>query len=478
MTDTQNQNVSLSNTLRGRVVVADTSSLLIAGTHLIDDLSECRLVIPAVVVTELEDKRTHATLGFLAREWLRLIEQYRVSHPDSLRTGVTLDGSDEVTLQIEPNHTNQKSLPKQLQTGTHDSTILAVANNLREEGKDVVLLSNDMPMRIHATIELNIDAIEYTSNITDPVGKVFQGRFDLDLQDEEDLVTWSADDGISNDVRDKILANLPDDAPATSFTEVLVAGKNTRSAVIVSNGDFTKVKPKTKAFGITGKTVEQDVLIELLKKPADELPIVSIGGSAGTGKTLLTIAVALEELKYHHYEKVVIFRSLHEMGEGQEMGFLPGSVEEKMGPWAGAIHDALDTLARVNQPLKKNPTLSDYEKQKAEAKKYREMIQVEPITYLRGRSLANTFMVLEEAQNFSKREILNILSRAGMGTKIVLTFDANQIDNRFLKAGKDADIWSVVNHLKDTDVFAHITLTRTERSRVAEIASRILEEQF
>lgn len=221
--------------------------------------------------------------------------------------------------------------------------------------------------------------------------------------------------------------------------------------------------------------MEQNVFIELLRTSAEDLPVVSVGGGAGTGKTLLTIATALEELKYRHYEKIVVFRSLHELGEGQEMGFLPGSVEDKMAPWAGAIYDAIDTLARINKPLKKNPTAVDSEKQKAEAQKLRDMIEISPITYLRGRSLANTFMILEEAQNFSRSEILNILSRAGVGTKIVLTWDAAQVDSRFLKSGKDADVWSVVSSLQHESLFAHITLTRTERSKIAEVASRILE---
>lgn len=474
MPEPTENNVSLSEKLQGRVVVADTSSLLIAGTHLLDSLSSTRLVIPAIVVKELEDKRSHATLGFLAREWLRLIESFRSAAGQELRDGVPIEGLRNVHLQIEPNHTNQKSLPKHLRDNSHDATILAVAKNLKDEGKDVLLLSNDMPMRLHATLDLELEAIEFTSSTKEI--KPFVGRFQLELQDDADLLSWKNEEAISRQLADLVLNNLPKDAPTTSFTEILLGGQETRIAVVVSNGKVSKVQHKNKAMKITGKTLEQDVLIDLLRRPASELPVVSVGGSAGTGKTLLTLAVALDELKASHYEKVVVFRSLHELGEGQEMGFLPGTVEDKMGPWAGAIHDALDTITRVNHPLKKNATHMDMEKQKAEGKKYRDMIQVEPITYLRGRSLANTFMILEEVQNFSQREILNILSRAGEGTKIVLTGDAAQVDNRFLRSGANADIWSVVNHLKDTEIFAHITLTRTERSRVAEVASGILEK--
>jgi len=474
MTSSKNQNFSLSEALKGRVVVADTSSLLIAGTLLLELLDDSHLVIPAIVVKELEEKRSHATLGFLAREWLRLIEQYRISDPNVLKSGVKLEGYPKVTLQIEPNHSNQKSLPQHLQDGSHDSTILAVAKNLKDEDKDVVLLSNDMPMRLHASLELELDSFEYTSS--DPKSTPFLGRFQLDT-DSADLESLGIyDDNVNRRLDAKVRASLPKDAAFTSFSEILIDGQATQTAVIVSNEKLQKVNHKTKVFGITGKTLEQDVLIELLRAPAEDLPVVSVGGGAGTGKTLLTIATALEELKYRHYEKVVVFRSLHELGQGQEMGFLPGSVDDKMAPWAGAIYDAIDTLARVAKPLRKNSTPVDVEKQKAEAEKFRGMLEIAPITYLRGRSLSKTFMILEEAQNFSRSEILNILSRAGEGTKIVLTWDAAQVDSRFLKSGKDADVWSVVDSLKHEEIFAHITLTKTERSKVAEIASRILEK--
>ena len=148
------------------------------------------------------------------------------------------------------------------------------------------------------------------------------------------------------------------------------------------------------------------------------------------------------------------------MGQGQEMGFLPGNVDEKMEAWAGAVFDAIDVLANAEQSL---------------VKQFREIVEISPITYLRGRSLANTFIILEEAQNFSRSEILNILSRVGQDSKVVLTFDAAQVDNRFLQSGKHADIWSVIEDLKTNKLFAHITLVRTERSEVAELASRILE---
>lgn len=464
---------TLTESLRGKMVVSDTSSLLIAGTHLLTVLEDSTLVIPAVVVKELEDKRTHPTLGFLAREWLRLIEEYRISDPQELKSGVKLESHPGITLRIEPNHSNQEVLPKHLQDGSHDSTVLAVTLNLKGEGKSVVLLSNDMPMRLHATLELTIDAFEYISASENQ--NPFLGRFILDVRsDEVDELNIYAED-VSAKLDEAVRGILPEGVASTSFVELKVEGDPTRTAVLVRPEGSTIVSHKTKMFGVTGKTLEQNVLLEMLGRDASELPVVSVGGGAGTGKTLLTVAAGLNELKKGNYERIMVFRSLHEMGQGQEMGFLPGNVDEKMGPWAGAVYDAIDTLARLSKPLKKNVTNADIEKQKAEAQKLRDMVEIAPITYLRGRSLNKTFMVLEEAQNFSRSEILNILSRAGEGTKIVLTWDAAQVDSRFLKSGKNADVWSVVSDLMDNDIFAHITLTKTQRSKTAEVAAGILE---
>jgi PhoH-like ATPase len=252
MTSSTIQNVSLTEALAGKVVVTDTSSLLIAGTHLLEILSDCKVVIPAVVVKELEEKRTHATLGFLAREWLRLIETYRISDPNALRTGVALTDHPGISLQIEPNHSNQTSLPKHLQDGSHDSTILAVAVNLKNEYAEadsdgnknprvVVLLSNDMPMRLHSTLELSIEAFEYTS-----AGKVsvpFQGRFNLELNGDEADEYGVYTEGLSEDLKNAVLANLPDGVASTSFTEIFIGGQSTKTAVLVTDNGSTKVTP-------------------------------------------------------------------------------------------------------------------------------------------------------------------------------------------------------------------------------------------
>lgn len=473
MTDSSALPVALSSSLHKKVVITDTSSLLMAGIGLLTILPECQLVIPAIVVKELETKRTHATLGFLAREWLRLLEDLRVSHGKLLSKGVALSEYPQITVRVEPNHSTQTSLPIHLQDKSNDSTILAVAKSLANELEEtVVVLSNDIPMRLKATLDLNLDAYEF--NATQVIGaKPFDGRFDVTVTEEEYVGDGSSK--LSKKDESLIISKLPKDVSKTALVEVKLENSPHSEHFILSGGGVARVDRKQKAHGICGRTLEQDVAISYLRKPADEVPIVSLGGGAGTGKTLITLAVGLDELMANRYQKVMVFRSLHEMGMGQEMGFLPGGVNEKMEAWAGAIYDAIDVLAATKRTVKNKSEKFRDDALKAEVARLRSMVEVSPITYLRGRSLANTYIILEEAQNFSRSEILNILSRAGQGSKIVLTSDAAQVDNKYLQTGKNADIWSVVGTLKNEDLFAHITLNKTERSKVAELASRILE---
>ena len=326
-------------------------------------------------------------------------------------------------------------------------------------------------MRLHSTLDLGIKAIEF--NATQVLDAApFDGRYEIELTHEECVAhNYWGDEKDLHRVEDLVLSKVPEDCSENAYLTIIEKGIDKPLAHVLLVGDnLVPVKRKVRSHGIVGRTPEQDVAMTWLKMPADQLPIVSLGGSAGTGKTLVTVATALDELRYN-YDKIMIFRSLHELGQGQEMGFLPGDVNDKMSAWSGAVFDAIDVIASKGR--KKNAQGSNED----EVKKIKSMVEIAPITFLRGRSLSRTFMILEEAQNFSRSEILNILSRAGEGSKVVLTFDAAQVDNRFLQSGKNADIWSVVDSLKSSELFAHITLKQTERSEVAKLAASLLENQ-
>lgn len=470
------KNVSaFKEALSGKNIIVDTSSLLLSGVNLLTAIPECTIIIPSIVVKELEDKRTNPNVGFAAREWLRLLEALRVKYKTNLSEGVPLRDYENVSLKVEANHSTQKSLPQHLQDGSNDSTILAVAKNIADEigFEDVVLLSNDTPMRIHATLDLRLESVEFSTTLAEGI-KPFDGKFPIIISTEKyidsELVTRASGQKFENFI-DEL---LPEDIPSHALVSLKLEGEYKNLIDLVyENGFVEQVQRKQKASNIVSRNLEQDVALTYLKESAYDLPVVSIGGNAGTGKTLLCVAVGLDELKAGNYQRLIVFRSLHEMGQGQEMGFLPGDVGEKMEAWAGAVYDALDIIATYNT----KPSSKTAANIAAEAKKLRELVEVSPITYLRGRSLSNSFIILEEAQNFSRNEILNILSRAGENTKMVFTFDSNQVDNKFLQSGSKADIWSVVDDLKNEDLFAHITLENTERSRVAEVASSILSSK-
>lgn len=461
----------LANHLVDKTVIADTSSLLIRGTDLLRSLPVCHLIIPAVVVKELEGKRNNSGLGFLAREWLRLLEDLRFKYGEELGVGVKVPEdftSTNIVISIEPNHSSQEVLPKQLRDGSNDSTILAVAKAFSDDLKgNVALISNDVPMRIHSTLEIKVPAYEISSATIDSA-KPFSGRIAVHVTDEQVDEIF---DGSNQDYaeQNKLVKNEIDGETSHALVDIVHNGAILKT-VLYNDADGIQDLPRggNRAKNISPKSIEQRVAMNYLLRSVEELPIVSVAGSAGTGKTLLTLAAGLEGVRLNRYRKVLVLRSLHEMGAGQEMGFLPGGVEEKIAPWSGAVMDSLEVIARS---AKKGAPKTE----NAEVAKLKAEVEVSPISYLRGQSITDTYMVLDEAQNFSRNELLNIISRAGEGTKVVLLYDSAQVDSKYLQSGPKAEVWSVVDSLKSSELFGHITLTKSERSKVAELASRILE---
>lgn len=459
---------------QGDIVVADTSSLLIEGVALLSSLMGTTLVIPAVVVSELEANRAKASVGFLAREWLNLLESLRIQCGNSL----VADGAEYagVTVRVEPNHRSQTSLPEHLRTGSADSTVLAVARNIAEESEDssVFLLTNDTPMKIHA-LYISIPCISASQQKIE----TFSGYVDVPVSDEDYQRLASDQDALRDFLRD--YADDSADVPPNCVLRLVSDdGVDLKHSAIRIAGNVIAVPNKTRVMNIVARSQEQNIALAYLGAPAQDVPIVSLAGGAGCGKTLLTLASGVDAVKKGEYKNVLVFRSLHELGQGQEMGFLPGAVEDKMAPWAGAINDALEVIARNQKGARgaaKNGAGSQRvsEQVAKNVAHYQEIVEVSPITYLRGRSISDTFMVIEEAQNFSRREILNILSRAGEGTKIVLTWDANQVDSKYILPGDNAQVWKVVDNLKHSPLFSHVSLRESQRSAVAQLSADILQ---
>jgi PhoH-like ATPase len=417
------------------VLLSDPRALLRFAEH--------NVVLPLVVIGELEAKRNHPELGWFAREALRILDDLRIKHgrldhPLPLETGGTL--------RVELNHTDPTVLPPGFRVGDNDSRILSVALNLAAEGDEVVLVTKDMPLRVKASV-VGLDAQEYRA--LQPVDTGWSGMADLSVS-QEDLDGLYAGEHIT----------LPDGAELPCHTGlVLTAAGGSASALgrVCSDKSVKLVRGDREAFGLHGRSAEQRVALDLLLDP--EIGIVSLGGRAGTGKSALALCAGLEAvMERRAHRKVVVFRPLYAVG-GQDLGYLPGSENEKMAPWAQAVYDTLGAL--VSEDVIEHVV-------------ERGMLEVLPLTHIRGRSLHDSFVIVDEAQSLERGVLLTVLSRLGAGSRVVLTHDVAQRDN--LRVGRHDGVASVIETLKGHPLFAHVTLTRSERSPIAALVTTMLED--
>ena len=429
-----------------RTYVLDTSVLL-ADPGAIRRFDEHEVVLPVVVITELEAKRHHPELGFFARSALRLLDELRISH-GRLDEAVPV-GEEGGTVRVELNHTDAASLPSGFRTAggpwDNDSRILAVARNLANEGHAVTLVSKDLPMRIKASA-VGLDAEEYRAEgISDSdTGYTGMAEVDVTSADLDELY----DDGTLD-------LEAARDLPCHNGL-VLLSDRGTALARVGPDKQVRLVRGDREAFGIHGRSAEQRIALEMLLDP--EVGIVSLGGRAGTGKSALALCAGLETvLERRQHQKVVVFRPLFAVG-GQELGYLPGSEAEKMNPWGQAV---FDTLGAVTSREVIEEVLD------------RGMLEVLPLTHIRGRSLHDAFVIVDEAQSLERNVLLTVLSRIGANSKVVLTHDVAQRDN--LRVGRHDGVVAVVEKLKGHPLFAHVTLHRSERSPIAALVTEMLE---
>jgi PhoH-like ATPase len=427
---------------RSRTFVLDTSVLL-SDPHSILRFDEHEVVLPVVVITELEGKRAHPELGYFARQALRLLDELRVQH-GRLDAPIPV-GDTGGTVRVELNHTDPSVLPPGFRLGDNDSRILAVARNLGAEGADVTLVSKDLPMRVKAS-SVGLVAEEYRG--TGTVESGFTGMAE---------VTVSGDfiDGLFDADR----ADLAEARDLPCHTGlVLVSDRGSALGRVTPEKQVRLVRADRDAFGLHGRSAEQRVALDLLLDP--DVGIVSLGGRAGTGKSALALCAGLEAvMERRQHRKVVVFRPLYAVG-GQDLGYLPGSESEKMSPWAQAVFDTLGALVTgdvVDEIMDRG------------------MLEVLPLTHIRGRSLHDAFVIVDEAQSLERNVLLTVLSRVGQGSRVVLTHDVAQRDN--LRVGRHDGVASVIEALKGHPLFAHVTLTRSERSPIAALVTELLEDR-
>jgi PhoH-like ATPase len=424
-----------------RTYVLDTSVLLSDPRALLR-FDEHDVVIPVVVVTELEAKRSHPELGYFARQALRLLDELRIAHgridePMSV-------GDAGGTVHIELNHSDPSILPSGLRLGDNDTRILAVARNLAADGHDVVLVSKDLPMRVKASAA-GLTAEEYRAELV--VASGYTGIVELDVASE--TIDTMYEETIV-DVDEAI------DLPVNTGL-VMMSDRGSALGRVTADKRVRLVRGDREAFGIHGRSAEQRIALDILMDP--DIGIVSLGGRAGTGKSALALCAGLEAvLERQQHRKVMVFRPLFAVG-GQELGYLPGSEQEKMGPWGQAVYDTLSAITT---------------QEVVEEIVDRGMLEVLPLTHIRGRSLHDAFVIVDEAQSLERNVLLTVLSRIGKDSRVVLTHDVAQRDN--LRVGRHDGVVAVVEKLKGHPLFAHVTLTRSERSPIAALVTEMLED--
>ena len=422
--------------------VLDTSVLL-ADPVALSRFAEHEVIIPITVISELESKRDHPDLGYFARAALRALDDLRVK---SGRLDQPININDEGgSLSVELNHSDTSKLPAGfLRDGTNDSRILAIAKNLMADGRKVVLVTKDLPLRVKAS-SVGVEAQEYRAELASTSS--YSGMV------EESVGSTVIDSLYENK---KIVHEIGKTHPCHTGV-VLHSEKGSALARVMPDKRLQLVRGDRSAFGLHGRSAEQRVALDILLDP--EIGIVSLGGRAGTGKSALALSAGLEAvLEKRLHKKVVIFRPLYAVG-GQELGYLPGTENEKMSPWAQAVFDTLGAL--VSQQV-----LDEVVE--------RGLIEVLPLTHIRGRSLHDSFVIVDEAQSLERGVLLTVLSRIGQGSRVVLTHDIAQRDN--LRVGRHDGVVAVVESLKGHPLFAHITLTRSERSQIAALVTELLEE--
>lgn len=422
-----------------RTYVLDTSVLL-SDPRAFFRFAEHSVVIPVVVITELEGKRHDPEIGYFARQALRHLDELRVEHG---RLDFPVPVGTDGTLRVELNNTDPQVLPSGMRMGGNDSRILAVAMNIAQDGAEVTVVSKDLPMRVKAA-SLGLNTEEYLAEQAMDSG--WTGITSLDVSGDEMTDLYESEVAVSESV-----VGLPVNTGLIIHSE-----RGSALGRVTGNGEYRLVRGDRDAFGLHGRSAEQRIALDLLLDP--EVGIVSLGGRAGTGKSALALCAALEAvLERQQQKKIIVFRPLFAVG-GQELGYLPGDQAEKMGPWGQAVFDTLGSVVSGNV---------------LEEVLARGMLEVLPLTHIRGRSLHDAFVIVDEAQSLERNVLLTVLSRIGQNSRVVLTHDMGQRDN--LRVGRHDGVASVIETLKGHALFGHVTLTRSERSAIAALVTELLE---
>lgn len=413
---------------------------------------EHHVVVPLVVVEELDRQKSRMDeVGANARRAIRFLEEQGASRPGGLREAISLPCGG--TLRIEPNGVASERLPEILDPRTPDHRMLSTCLSLADHGSEAVLVTKDAALRIKGA-QLGVAVQDYRAD-TVAVDESYSGVAEV---------------AVGPEVVDRIYADgkavLPGGGLHVNQFVVLKSGlsHSALGQVVQSAPDTVAVRVpgSRRAFGIESKNLRQAFALDLLLNP--DIPAVSIMGLPGTGKTFLALAAGLEQvLESERYRKVSVYRPLIAVGR-QELGYLPGDLDDKLAPWMAAIHDNLFALFADGGPGAARDALDEMLE--------RGVLEMAAITYLRGRSITGEFVIIDEAQNLELPTLKVILTRIGADAKVVLCGDFTQVDNPYVSPFGGAA--ALIEKLKGNPLFGHVTLERTVRSPLAEMAANLL----
>ncbi|MDF2937964.1 MAG: PhoH family protein [Paenibacillaceae bacterium] len=441
-----------------KIYVLDTNVLL-QDPNAVFAFEDNDVIIPAIVLEELDAKKRLADeIGRNARYTSRLLDGFRAK--GKLQDGVGLDNGGSI--KVELNHRSFSKMQDVFGDMSNDNRILAVALNYhmeeqeKEHPQPVILVSKDTLVRIKADV-LGLTAQDYMSDRVVSNSDMYTGCVTLKLHPSviDEFYTYRA-------LEIKSL-NLGFTLYPNEFVILKDEMGTSKSALLKVNKEGNRLEPlflsNDPIWGIAARNAQQRMALELLLN--DDIPLVTLTGKAGTGKTLLTVAAGLMKVEDDHkYKKLLIARPVVPMGK--DIGYLPGEKDEKLRPWMQPIYDNLEYLFDTKKPGDIDKVLAGLGS-----------IQVEALTYIRGRSIPGQFIIIDEAQNLSRHEVKTIVSRVGEGSKIVLLGDPHQIDHPYLDATSNG-LSYVVERFKEQGIAGHIMLERGERSNLAQLAADLL----
>jgi PhoH-like ATPase len=418
------------------------SNVLLHDPSCLKVFDDNEVVIPLSVLDELDMAKNRVDeAGRNARAVVRLLDSLRKE--GSLSNGVKLG---ETTIRVEINHTG--NIPSGLSTQKTDNKVLSTALGLSKAGNRIIVVSKDINLRVKCDV-LGVEAQDYVKDkLAEDVSLVYSGMETLELPSS--LIDEIYDNGHA------IIEGLQ--GFSNQFFVLKSKDNEGHSGVAryVGEGKLQKCKYVREMMGITPRNLEQKMAVDLLLDP--EVRLVTLLGRSGCGKTLVSVAAALHQVlkDTKTFDRLLISRPIQPMG--RDVGYLPGTIQEKLRPWMQPIYDNLELLLGSNFQV---------------SQAYEGLIQVEPLTYIRGRSIPRSFMILDEAQNMSAGEIKTVITRMGENSKIVITGDIEQIDHPYMDFS-DNGLTHIVEKFKDCSIAGHITLRKGERSKLATLAAAIL----